>query len=149
MKAISFFGHSNCPCTSELFERVYALVKHQIMFEGADVFYFGGFSDFDSMCLDVVTKLKEEFPNIMRVFCVPQYKWIRKPPKWLDKNAYDAVEFPTMKFEWWYTCIYYRNCAVIDQSDFIIFYAQECARSGTFKTLQYAKKQKKDFINLI
>ena len=149
MKAISFFGHSDCECTSELFEKVYALVKYGIMFEGVQIFYFGGFSAFDTMCWEVVTKLREEFSHIQRVFCVPQYKWLRKPPKWFNKTDYEAVEFPTLKFEYWYTSIYYRNCAVIDQSDFIIFYAQERARSGAFKALQYAKKQKKDFINLI
>ena len=52
-------------------------------------------------------------------------------------------------FEGWYKSIYFRNCAMIDKSDFIIFYAEEREDSGAYKAYKYAKKKKgKRLINL-
>ena len=45
--------------------------------------------------------------------------------------------------------IYYRNCAMIDKSDIVIFYAEDRENSGDYKALKYAKQKKKLYFNLI
>ena len=52
-------------------------------------------------------------------------------------------------FEGWYKSIYFRNCAMIDESDVVIFYAEERENSGAYKAYKYAKgKKEKHVVNL-
>ena len=54
----------------------------------------------------------------------------------------------TLDYDYWFNRIYYRNCEMINQSDFILFYAQNQQNSGAYKAFKYAKKDKKDFMNI-
>ena len=58
------------------------------------------------------------------------------------------LECPTKDFDYWYTAIYYRNLAMIDQSDFILFWVEERENSGAYKTYLYAVKKHKRIVNL-
>lgn len=86
--------------------------------------------------------------NIKRVFCFPLDKQLRKPPYWFIRKEYEALECPTKDFDYWYTAIYYRNLAMIDQSDFILFWVEQRKNSGAYKTYQYAAKKHKHIVNL-
>lgn len=151
MKIISFFGHSDCECQMELREKIKEILQDCISHHGAEIFYFGGFGAFDNLCWEIVTELKNnKYPKIKRVFCVPIYKWLRRPPKWLNVGGYEELIYLDLTFDYWYTSLYFRNCAMIDKSDFVIFYVMKDKRnSGSFKALQYAKKKKKNYINLL
>lgn len=47
-----------------------------------------------------------------------------------------------------YQRIYFRNCEIIDHSDYCVFCVDENAEySGALKALQYAKKKHKEIIN--
>ena len=118
---------------------------------GCRVFYFGGYGDFDALCYQIVSKVKEENPqlDIKRVYCVSQERYLRKNTRYFRRDNYDDVIYLIPSFEGWYKSIYFRNCAMIDASNMIIFYAEERENSGAYKAFKYANKKKdKQIVNL-
>ena len=149
-KICSFFGHRSIEITDELYARLTAEIIHSVDF-GCRVFYFGGYGDFDDLCYRIVTEIKEKYPQygISRVYCVSQERYLWKKVRYFDRTAYDEVIYLQPCFEGWYKSIYFRNCAMIDASDSVIFYAEERENSGAYKAYQYAKKTKeKQIVNL-
>ena len=145
----SFFGHRDVEITDELTEKTTKEIE-QVIVEGCRTFYFGGYSDFDDLCYKIVTKIKAENPNLelKRVYCVSQEKYLRKKVRYFNKEDYDDVVYLMPSFEGWYKSIYFRNCAMIDDSDLVIFYCEENPNSGAYKAYKYAIKSKKKVINL-
>ncbi len=149
-KTCSFFGHRDIEINEELYATITAEILKSVDF-GCRVFYFGGFGDFDRLCYEIVTKIKEENPqfNITRIFCVPQERYLRKNSRLFNREDYDEAVYLTPSFDGWYKSIYFRNCAMIDKSDSLLFYAENRENSGAYKAYKYAlKKKDKRIINL-
>ena len=118
---------------------------------GCRTFYFGGYGAFDDLCREIVTTISKENPklDIKRIYCVSQERYLRKRVRYFNREDYDDIIYLLPSFEGWYKSIYFRNCAMIDQSDLVIFYAENKEGSGAYKAYQYAKKKKdKQVINL-
>lgn len=145
----SFFGHRDVELTEELIERTKAEINKAVK-DGCRIFYFGGYGDFDDLCYKIVTDIKNEKPDldIKRVFCVSKEKELRKLPRGVKREDYEEMIYPNLSFDYWYTSIYYRNCAMIDDSEKVIFYVEQRENSGAYKAYQYATKKKKNIINL-
>ena len=138
-KTCSFFGHREITLTNELYAIVKTEIVNSVLF-GCRIFYFGGYGEFDRLCYSIVTELKKEYTDIKRIYCVPQEWHLRKSVKFFNPDDYDDVIYLELKLEWWYKSIYYRNCAMIDASDYVIFYAEERENSGAYKAYKYAKR---------
>ena len=147
MKACAFFGHRNAICNETTAKTIYAYLEELICKENFSVFYFGGFGAFDTFCHSIITKLKNVYPYIQRVFCFTEQKYLRKTPKWINANDYEQFICPEVDFSWWYQRIYYRNCSIIQKSDAVIFYVNEKENSGAFKAMLFAKKNKTPYKN--
>lgn len=146
-KVCSCFGHFDVEITEELRERTEKEIDRAIA-DGVKVFLFGGRSDFDDLVYDVVSEKGAQYGlELKRVFCFPLENHLRKPPRWFIKKEYEALECPCKSFDWWYTSIYYRNCAMIDESDLVLFYAEERENSGAYKAYKYAVKAHKKIVN--
>ena len=148
-KTCSCFGHFDVDITDDLIARTRIEIDKAVT-DGIRIFLFGGRSDFDDLCYDLVTVKKNAEPQlgIKRVFCFPLENQLRKPPWWYKRKEYEALECPTKDFDYWYTSIYYRNLAMIDQSDLILFWVEERENSGAYKTYRYAVKKHKRIVNL-
>ena len=148
-KTCSCFGHFDVDITDDLVARTKTEIDRAIE-DGVRIFLFGGRSNFDDLCYDLVTEKKNANSqlNIKRVFCFALDKQLRKPPRWFVRKEYQALDCQTKDFEYWYTAIYYRNLAMIDQSDLILFWVEERENSGAYKTYQYAVKKHKHIVNL-
>lgn len=148
-KVCSCFGHLDVDITDSLRERAKQEVEKAVA-DGVRIFMFGGRSDFDDLCYDLVTEVRQQQPElgIKRVFCFALDKQLRKPPRWFQRKEYEALECPLKDFDWWYTSIYYRNCAMIDQSDLLLFWVEQRENSGAYKTYEYAVRKKKAIVNL-
>ena len=74
-----FFCHRNVDVTENLYATTTAEILKAVEF-GCRIFYFGGYGDFDELCYTIVTKIKEENPqlNLQRVYCVSQERYLRK-----------------------------------------------------------------------
>ncbi len=145
----SVFGHREIEITKELEDYAFATFEG-IIKKGCKYFYFGGFGMFDDFCHKVITKLKEKYPYIQRIFCLsdPRHQRPSKRPKWLKDENYEEFIYLDLDFDYWYQRIYFRNCAMIDRSDIVVFYVEKQQNSGAFKALKYAKQKKKPYINL-
>ena len=149
-KICSFFGHRDVDITDELYTRTKAEIIKAIG-QGCRVFYFGGYGSFDDLCYRIVTEIKEEQAdlNIRRIYCVSQERFCRKKVRYFQREDYDEVIYLTPSFEGWYKSIYFRNCAMIDGSDYVVFYAEAREESGAYKAYKYAQNKKgKRIINL-
>lgn len=84
-----------------------------------------------------------------RIYCLSDPRHLRssKRPKWLKDEDYEEFVYLDMKFDYWFFRIYYRNCEIIDKSDYIVFYVINKENSGSYKAMQHAKKKKRRFIN--
>ena len=150
-KICSFFGHRDIDITDRLYAITFAEITRAIKL-GCRTFYFGGFGAFDDLCREIVTKIKDESPalKIKRIYCVPQERYLYKSVRYFNREDYDEIIYLMPSFEGWYKSIYFRNCAMIDNSAFIIFYAKSQENSGAYKAYKYAKKKKdKQIINLL
>ena len=149
-KICSFFGHREISITDKLCAALKAEILNAVDM-GFRTFYFGGYGAFDSLCHKTVTEIKEENPaiGIKRVYCVSQERYLRKPLRYFNREDYDEIIYPNLSFEGWYKSIYFRNCAMIDSSGIVIFYAQNKKNSGAYKAYKYAMSKKgKQIINL-
>ena len=148
-KICSFFGHRKIENGQALREQVIGLVESLIE-KGFTVFLFGGFGEFDELCYQAVSAIKERYPTIKRVYCVSDERHLResKRPKYLRAEDYEEFVYYPPSFDYWYTRIYYRNCEMITRSDYVIFYAEDREESGAYKALKFAVKNKKEYINL-
>ena len=69
--------------------------------------------------------------------------------RWLKDENYEAFDYFDMKYTGFYSRIYFRNCEIIDHSDYCVFCVDENAdNSGALKALKYAKKKKKTLTNI-
>lgn len=138
-KKVCFIGHRDVPDTQELRKRIQITVERLIKEENVIFFLFGSRSDFDSLCHDVVTELKEKYPGIQRVACTCRHEsaamkedkaekeriWssiLKQPVRIKDYDA--GYEHPT-KYSSGRASYVERNQAMITDSDFCIFYYDE------------------------
>ena len=179
MKTCSFFGHRKIDETEELKNRLKFIITNLIENEKVDVFLFGSRSDFNSLCHAIVTELKEKYPHIQRraytcrnetctlekerAYWEEIYSYVQKKPITL-LGVEDEIEHKT---KWISGRAQYveRNQAMIDDSDFCVFYYDESyklplrkqyrsalstyqPKSGTKIAYEYARQKKKAIINL-
>ncbi|MBQ3034263.1 MAG: hypothetical protein IJD28_07765 [Deferribacterales bacterium] len=63
-----FIGHRNINETEELKIKLMSLIEKLIEDENVDTFLFGSKSRFNSLCLELVTKIKEKHPHVKRIY---------------------------------------------------------------------------------
>lgn len=175
----SFFGHRKVEITEELKQKVKEVVEDLIVNHKVLTFLFGSRSDFDYLCHLVVTELKEKYPNIIRKCytcrsetCTLEserahweeiYSHFRKEKVTL-LGVEEEVEHKT-KYTSGRASYVERNQAMINDSDFCVFYYDENyqpeirkyskrsigyyqPKSGTALAYAYAKQKKKLILNV-
>lgn len=71
-----FFGHKTINETEELRTILTAIIESLITDENVDTFLFGSKGQFNDLCLELVTKIKEKYPHIKRVYVWAEYPYI-------------------------------------------------------------------------
>ena len=71
-----FFGHRKIKETKELKSKLIELIEKLIAEEKVDTFLFGSKSQFNSLCKEIVTEIKEKYPNIKRIYVRAEYPYI-------------------------------------------------------------------------
>ena len=150
--SLCVFGHRDMTFTEQDEIDLYNLFEDFIVNKRVGIFNFGGFGDFDEFAHKVATKLKEKYPYIKRVYICEDYKFISRPhkrPIWLKDEYYEVFEYFDMRYTGFYQRIYFRNCEIIDHSDYCVFCVDENAEySGAKKALEYARRKHKEIINI-
>ena len=163
-KIVCFIGHRKIVITFDLEKKLTEYIEYLIVNENVKVFLFGSRSEFDNLCYDIVSKLKEKYPYIKRIYFRSCYEKISDSyEKFLIEIYEGAIYLKECKGSGKSTYIK-RNQTMIDNSDFCIFYynqdylppKRKCRKkdlfdyqpkSGTAIAYKYAKQKKKTIKN--
>lgn len=179
-KTCSFFGHRKIEITEELKNEIKIIIEDLIIKHNVCIFLFGSRSEFNDLCYFIVTKLKDRYSEIKRVVysCKNETCILESERKKYDKvyNLFlkDKTKLLFFEEEFEYKAKYTscrasyieRNYAMIDDSDFCVFYYDKSykpdikkysknsmgyyqPKSGTALAYMYATRKKKTLINVI
>ena len=148
-----FIGHRTIIETEELKSKIIEIIEKLIVDENVDTFLFGSKSRFNSLCLELVTKIKEKYPHIKRIYVRAEYTYISDDYKKYLLENYEDTYYPERIIGSGKAVYVERNCEMIDKSDVCIIYYDErlypaTRKSGTEIALNYAIKQGKHIIKL-
>ena len=124
-KACCFFGHRKINETPELTERLEAVIESLIKEKAVNIFYFGSKSEFDSLCLKVVTDLKEKYPHIKRIYVRAEFPYIDDSYKKYLLESYEDTYYPEKMINAGRAAYVERNYEMIDNSSYCICYYDE------------------------
>ena len=139
-----FIGHRKIENKSHLYAQLKRSVQNLITKSNITTFLFGSRSEFNDLCLDVVTELKDIYPHIERVYIRAEYEYISDEyinylltfyeKTYYAEKAHNANSLVYVK----------RNEELIDNSNICIFYYKNNSpNSGTAIAFNYAQKHKK------
>ena len=159
-----FFGHRDIEVTDELVNCITKTVEWLITDKDINTFLFGSRSDFDSICLKVVTELKKKYHSIVRIYVRAEFPYINEDYVNHLLKFYDYTYFPEHMINAGRAAYVERNHEMIDKSSFCVFYcdgyyispekenvkrpARYQPRSGTKLAYDYAVKKEKQIINI-
>ena len=89
-----FFGHRTINETDELRTKLTDSIEKLITDENVDTFLFGSKSEFDSLCLELVTKLKEKYPHVKRIYVRAEFPFINDDYLNYLLKSYDELDAP-------------------------------------------------------
>ncbi len=163
-KTCCFFGHRKINETDELKQRLYEEVE-KLIERGVNTFLFGSKSEFNDLCYDIVTNLKEKYSNIKRVYVRAEFPHISDEYKNYLLQSYEDTYYPEKILDAGKAVYVERNYEMIDNSLFCIaYYSEEYKpakrknnkkdlteyqpKSGTKLAYDYAIKKKSVIINV-
>lgn len=136
---ITFCGHRELYDEKEVkvwLERV----TENLIVNGAEKFYLGGYGAFDRLAASVLAEQKKRYPQIELVLILP-YLNRRKNIRLYDSSLYPPLESVPKKL-----AIVRRNRWMVDQADVVVSYVLH-SWGGAATTLEYAKQKKKRIIS--
>ena len=147
-----FTGHRDLPLNcrealaAKLHETITELIQRRVQFYRA-----GGALGFDTLAAQTVLKLRKEYPSIKLVLMLPCLTQTRG---WSVEDVREYEKIKGMADEVIYTsqeytrgCMFRRNRCLVDNSRICVCYFTE-DKGGTAYTVNYAKKQGLEIINL-
>ena len=174
-----FIGHRKIDLTKQLEEKTKKVIEDLIVNKNVATFLFGSKSEFDSLCHRLVSNLKEKYPHIKRIAytcrsesCIlesEKQKWEEIYSKFFKQKVklfcYDEEFEHRTKYTSGRASYVERNMAMIDRSNYCVFYYDESYKppakkeikhgerfcqqmSGTAIAYKYASRKKKYIINI-
>ena len=165
IKTCCFVGHRKIEITDNLKKELFDCVEKLIIDQNVKVFLFGSMSQFDDLCYAVVTALKQKYVDIKRVYVRSVYEEVEDFYKNYLLESFEDTFFPTECKGAGKLSYIKRNIAMIDKSQFCVFYCDKNYQppkrkwakrdlfayqptSGTLTAYEYAMQKKKSVINL-
>ena len=158
------FGHRKIEVTDELVSRLKEVVEDLIIEKKVDTFLFGSKSQFDKLCLKVITDLKNKYPRIRRIYVRAECPYIDESYTTYLLKRYDHTYYPERMINAGKAAYVERNYEMIDNSSYCVIYYDENympsrrknsrrdlvdyqPKSGTAVAYKYAIAKKKTIIN--
>ena len=141
-----FIGHRKINETKEVRNQLLEIIENLITDEKIDTFLFGSKSRFNELCYETVTRLKEKYPYIKRIFVRAEYPYIGDDYKEYILESYEDTYFPKNVIGTGRLSYVKRNIEMINKSGFCVFYFDKGMlptdrRSGTEVAFNYAVRQ--------
>ena len=160
-----FFGHRKIDESPELVEKLTKAIENLITDKNVYIFYFGSKSEFDSLCLKVITDLKEIYSHIKRVYVRSAYPDINESYENYLLESYEDTYYPEKIRGAGKASYVERNQEMINKSYFCVVYYDESytpqerknnrkaivdyqPKIGTKIAYDYAVKKKRKIINI-
>ena len=148
-----FFGHRMINETEELRSKVVEIIEELIVEKQVDTFLFGSKSRFNSLCVELVTEIKEKYPHIRRIYVRAEYPYISERYKNYLLESYEDTYYPEKIMNSGRASYVERNYEMIDKSHYCVVYYDErntptTRKSGTKAALDYAIKKCKNIISV-
>lgn len=137
---VTFCGHSQVSDhagVSAALRRVIA----ELIAEGADEFYLGGYGEFDSLAAAAVRDAKKTNPGICSTLVIP-YLDRDYDPAYYDGSVYPPLETVPRRY-----AISHRNKWMVEQADVIVAHVTH-DWGGAATTLKYANRKNKKIISI-
>ncbi len=161
-----FFGHRKIEVTDELVNRLNEIVEDLINEKKVDTFLFGSKSQFDKLCLQVVTELKKKYPHIRRIYVRAEFHYIDESYTAYLLKKYDHTYYPERMINAGKAAYVERNYEMIDNSRYCIICYDESympprrknsrldlfdyqPNSGTKRAYDYAKRKGIRIMNVL
>lgn len=149
-----FLGHRKINETEELKSELIKIIEKLITEEQVDTFLFGSKSQFNSLCLELVTDVKKKFSHIKRIYIRAEYPYINEQYKNYLLESYEDTYYPEKILNSGKASYVKRNYEMIDKSHFCVFYYDEKntptnRKSGTKLALEYAIKRGKKIVRVL
>lgn len=149
----TFIGHRKISVVNNLYSKLKELILNLVDHKGVNIFLFGSASQFNDLCLKVVTELKTIRPTITRIYVRAEYTNITEEYKRYLLTMYDETFMPDNIVNAGKAAYVERNNYMIDLADICIFYYNEnysipLKNSGTRLAFNYAIVKRKEIINL-
>lgn len=143
-----FIGHRHVENKTDICKLTKLCIKNILTAnENLKNFYFGSRSAFNEICLQIVTELKNKYPNLIRIYVRAEYEFISQEYENNLLQIYDKTFYSTKAKNANRLAYIKRNEEIIDSSDICVFYyTNKTLRSGTYIALNYAKKHNKKII---
>ena len=152
-KTCCFFGHRKISEAESLKIKVYEVMENLILYNNVDTFLMGSKSDFDSLCRNVVSELKEKYTHIKRIYIRAEYPDINEDYENYLLESCEETYYPQRARNAGKAVYVERNCEMIDRADCCIVYFKDGylppgRKSGTGIAYKYAVQKKRTIINL-
>ena len=146
-----FFGHRKINETEELKSKLIEIIEKLIVENSVDTFLFGSKSRFNDLCYEIVSKIKEKYPHIKRIYVRAEYPDIDETYKNYLSESFEETYYPEKIIGAGKASYVERNYEMIDNSSYCIVYYDELnapttRKSGTKIALDYAIKQNNEII---
>ncbi len=146
-----FFGHRKIEITNTLVKNLYNTLEALILENQVNTFLFGSKSQFDTLCYQVVSNLKEKYCYIKRVYVRAEFPYINDDYASYLLKYYEESYFPNNILKAGRASYVERNYEMINKSNFCVIYFNDnytLAKSGTKLAYNYAYKNNKTIINM-
>lgn len=147
-KTCCFFGHRTINETEELKSKLIEIIEKLIVEKQVDTFLFGSKSRFNDLCYEIVSKIKEKYPHIKRIYVRAEYPDINEQYTNYLLEVFEDTYYPEHIRNSGKAAYVERNYEMINKSKFcIVYYDEKSAlttrKSGTKIALDYAIKKGK------
>ena len=140
-KTLAFTGHRILG--AEFNKEKLEIILEKFIEKDFDTFLVGMALGFDTVCFKTLEKLKEKYPTIKIIACVPcltqAYKFNRLQKEEYDRMLSVADEKIILSTEYTPTCMMKRNKFMVDNASVLLAYLVR-DYGGTANTVRYAKK---------
>ncbi len=151
---VAFIGHRKIANEEEVEAQISKTVERLILSENADTFYFGNRGSFDRLCYRAVTRLRERYSNLRRIYVRAKFEYINEDYYKHLLTCYEETYFPPQVHGAGAKSYVKCNQIMIDSCDTVVCYYDENyvpesrTNSGTKLAIEYARRKKKLIINL-
>ncbi|MBQ9847301.1 MAG: hypothetical protein IJO58_05790 [Clostridia bacterium] len=149
-----FLGHRKINETEELKSNLTEIIEKLVVVEKVDTFLFGSKSQFNILCLELVTAIKEKHPHIKRVYVRAEYPYITEQYRTYLLENYEDTYYPEKIMNSGKAAYVERNFDMIDSSHYcVVYYDKDSVptnrKSGTKIAIDYAMKKGKIIISVL